>query len=107
MLSRLRHPGSLRLALIGAVIAGLVLALMMAVSPELHELVHHDGDAMEHQCLVTLMQTGGCDNTAPEAVVVAAFLATLFGPEPIGESVWVQSVFASGCVLEHAPPFVS
>ena len=107
MLSRLRHPGSLRLALIGAVIAGLVLALLMAVSPELHELIHHDGDAMEHQCLGTLMQTGGCDDTAPEAIVVAGFLATLFGPEPSGESVWVQSVFASAGVLEHAPPFIS
>ena len=102
-----RHSAIPRLALGSAVIAGLVLALLMAVSPELHELVHHDGDAKDHQCLVTLMQTGGCDNTAPEAVVVAAFLATLFGPEPSGESVWVQSVFASGCVLEHAPPFVS
>lgn len=107
MPSATRHSAIPRIALGCAVIAGLVLALLMAVSPELHELVHHDGDAKEHQCLVTLMQAGGCDNTAPEAVLVAAFLATLFGTEPVSASVWVQSVFASAGVCEHAPPFVS
>ena len=66
-----------------------------------------DGDERGHQCLVTLMLTGGCDDTAPEALVVTAFLATLFGTVPIGESAWVESVFASGSVFEHAPPFVS
>jgi hypothetical protein len=102
-----RRSTTFRLALVGAIFAGIALALLMAVSPELHEFVHHDGDADGHQCLVTLMQTGGCDDTAPETLVVTAFLATLFGTVPIGESAWVESVFASGSVFEHAPPFVS
>ncbi len=96
-----------RLALVCALLAGMLLALMMAVSPELHDFAHHDGDKNGHQCLVTLMLTGGCDDTAPEALVVTAFLATLFGTVPVGESAWVESVFAGGSVFEHAPPFVS
>lgn len=96
-----------RLALVCALLAGMALALLMAVSPELHELAHHDGDEKGHQCLVTLMLTGGCDDTTPEALVVTAFLATLFGTVPVGGSVWVESVFAGGSVFEHAPPFIS
>ena len=85
----------------------MALALAMAVSPGLHDRVHHDGDEKGHQCLVTLMLTGGCDDTTPEALVVTAFPATSFGTVPIGESAWVESVFAGGSVFEHAPPFVS
>ena len=102
------RPGKIpRLALVCALLAGMLLALMMAVSPGLHDVVHHDGDEKGHQCLVTLMLTGGCDDTAPEALVVTAFLASLFGTVPVGESEWVESVFAGGSVFEHAPPFVS
>ena len=102
-----RHFATFRLALVGAMLAGIVMAVLMAVSPDLHDLVHHDGGAGEHQCLVTMMLAGGCDATAPEALNVAVFLAPLFGMEPMGESAWVESVFASGSVFEHAPPFVS
>jgi hypothetical protein len=96
-----------RFALVGALLAGIVLALLMAVSGELHELVHRDGGAPEHQCLATLMQTGGCDGTLPQALIVAAFLASLFGTVPVGDSTLVESVFACGSVFEHAPPFIS
>lgn len=88
-------------------LAGIVMAVLMAVSPDLHDLIHHDDGASKHQCLVTMMLAGGCDDTAPEALKVAAFLASLFGTVPMGESAWVESVFASGSVFEHAPPFVS
>jgi hypothetical protein len=92
---------------VAALLAGLLLSLVLAVCPEMHELVHHGGDAAEHQCLATLLQTGGCDDTAPQSLLVAAFFGSLSGQQPVNELVWVESVFASGCVFEHAPPAVS
>ena len=97
----------LRFAFAGATLAGILLGLLMAVSPEFHDFVHHDGDAAEHQCLVTTMQYGGCDDLAPEASAVSFLLPTMLRLETTDESLWVRSLFATGCVFEHGPPLVS
>ncbi len=39
-----RYFTTFRFALVGAMLAGIVVALLLAASPELHKLVHHDGD---------------------------------------------------------------
>ena len=93
----------LRLALIGAVLTGFVLAFVLAASPELHERLHHDEDGEHHECLATVLHAGACDDAAP-AQALASFIATLFAVLPVGETRAADSLFLSFRILEHAPP---
>ena len=106
MFHALRHAKIPRLAIGGAVLAGLLLALLMAASPELHERWHHDADGPEHVCLATTLAANGCDDAAP-APVLSAFIAMLLEVAPSLHSQRSGSLFLAGCVLEHAPPFIS
>ena len=54
-----------RFALVGAAVAGFMLALALATSPQLHRLVHPDSDQPAHSCIATTLQTG-----AYEAVII-------------------------------------
>lgn len=105
MLKSFRHAGIFRLALVGAVLAGFVLALALAASPELHEWIHHDADQREHQCLATTIG-GGCED-GPAAPTLANFVAVLFATVPEDHSRAAESQFLSCCVFEHAPPVIS
>ncbi|MEA3212842.1 MAG: hypothetical protein QOE70_5899 [Chthoniobacter sp.] len=107
MLTSLRRTQTLRIALLCAVLVGFVLALALAASPQLHELIHHDDGHGEHQCLAVTLQSGGSDAAAVAPLVTQAFLAELFALVPRGESAWVESLFLSCRVLEHAPPLIS
>ena len=100
-----RHAGIFRLALFGAVLAGFVLALALAASPELHERIHRDAAHQEHQCLATTI--GGGWEDALIAPALTAFVATLIEVAPMDGSRVVESLFLSCGVLEHAPPVVS
>ena len=106
MFAATRHSAIPRLVLCGAVLAGLLLALLMAVSPELHDTLHHDSGGPEHVCLATVLAGNGCDDVA-SAPVLAGFVAMLCEPVETMRSQRSGSSFLSGCVLEHAPPFIS
>ena len=43
----------------------------MAACPELHELIHHDAGAPEHECAVTLFAHGHVDAVSLEVPVIA------------------------------------
>ena len=90
MLKSFRHAGIFRLALVGAVLAGFVLALALAASPELHERLHHAAGHEEHQCLATLI--GGVAVMLVWAGFVEAFLSQYH--EPV-IPYWVKIAF--GC----------
>jgi hypothetical protein len=105
MLKSLRHAGVLRLALVGAVLAGFLMALALATSSALHERIHHDADQPEHQCLATAIGCGGCVD-APTAPTLTAFVAVLSEIAPKDRSRVVESPFLSCGVLEHAPPVI-
>lgn len=101
-----RHAEIFRLALVAALLAGFVLALVFAASPELHGRIHHDADQQEHQCLATTIGGGGCED-APAAPTLAGFIAVLFAVEPEDHSRAAESQFLSCGVFEHAPPVIS
>ena len=105
MLKSSRHAGIFRLALVGVLLAGFVLALALAASPELHERIHHDADQQEHQCLATTIG-GGCED-ALVAPTLAGFVAVLFAVVPEDHSRAAEAQFLSCCVFEHAPPVIS
>ena len=104
MLHAARHAGIFRLALFGAALAGFVLALVLAASPELHEQWHDCAD--HHECLATTLTVGACADTSPPPTL-ASFVATLFEAAPPDGSRAVGSFFLSGCIFEHAPPILS
>ena len=106
MLKSFRHAAVFRLALVGVVLAGFVLALALAASPELHERLHHDAGHEEHQCLATVIGGGGCED-GPAAPTLASFVAVLFATVPEDHSRAAEAQFLSCCVFEHAPPVIS
>lgn len=106
MMKSFRHSGIFRLALVSAVLAGFVLALALAASPELHERIHHDADQEEHQCLATTIGGGGCED-ALVAPMLVGFVAVFSATVPAEYSRAAGSLFLSCRVLEHAPPLVS
>ena len=103
MRKAVRHLEILRLALIGATLAGFVIALWLAASPEAHEDMHGGDEHGHHECLATALHAGACDDAAP-AQALASFIATLFAMVPPGESRAADSLFLSFRILEHAPP---
>jgi hypothetical protein len=103
MLAATRHLAIPRLVLCGAVLAAFLLTLLMAVSPELHDKLHHDADGDHHECLVTALHAGACDDAAP-VPALASFIATLFEAKLPDETRAADSLFLSFRILEHAPP---
>jgi hypothetical protein len=101
-------PGYLataRFALVGAVAAGVLLALALATSPELHQLVHPDGGQPAHSCLATTLQAGAYE--AVIVVVVAIQLAAASVTRvPLRDVGKVESFFLSCRLLGHGPPRV-
>lgn len=78
--------------------------LVLSVSPQLHQQVHHDANRVEHTCAVTFVTSGTFDHaTAP--------LQATLPPEPrqLSEraalaSPSVESPFLLASIFEHAPP---
>lgn len=115
MLKSFRHAVIFRLALVGAVLAGFVLALTLAASPELHERLHHHADHddqdghdghdghEEHECLAKTFTSGGCEDMQVAPTLVG-FVAVLFATVPADHSRAVASAFLDCGILEHAPP---
>src|SRR5919201_2950591 len=96
------HP-TLKHVLAGGMFGALLYVLALAACPQLHEQIHHDTGQSQHECAVTLMQSGGCDS-APAPVMAATFVpARRFNFAELPSKL-VASVFLTSRVLEHAPP---
>jgi hypothetical protein len=92
-----------RFALVGAVAAGLLLALTLATSPQLHELVHPDAGQPLHSCLVTILQAGGSEVVLAAVVAIPLVVASV-AKVPLRDSGMVESFFLRCRRLEHGPP---
>lgn len=69
----------------------LVLGLsLLGASPELHELIHHDAGAPDHECAITLFAHGQV-HSAETAIPIVQF----FAPAPQVLQSWRESVVAS------------
>lgn len=89
-----------------AFIAGLLVALVllldaMAACPSLHELVHQDANAPEHQCVVTLFAHGQVDSASVDIAPAAPVIASTTTPQ-IEFSVFTPSI--GGLPAGRAPP---
>jgi len=80
-------------------------ALLLSVTPQLHERIHQPSDA-GHECVVTLLTAGHCQQTQCDPATVAPEL-----PEP-GAAFFHGDLLLVGtrpqfALLEHAPPVIS
>jgi hypothetical protein len=80
-----------------------VWALALAVSPQLHERIHHDTTA-EHVCAATLIASGNYVHSTTPPPLVRPEQLQQFGEPKLAASEFVASAFLIGAVLEHAPP---
>jgi hypothetical protein len=82
-----------------------LIVVVLAASPHLHQLFHRDADHGSHECVVTLMISGGSDGPpAPQVLETGAILLTSFNFSPETHFTDVSPLFLSARVFEHAPP---
>jgi hypothetical protein len=79
-------------------------AMILAVCPELHELIHHDADDEHHDCAVTAIVFGGIEHTPIVPVVADAPAPALDRFDVFFDAQAAASFFLSCRILEHAPP---
>jgi hypothetical protein len=81
--------------------------LALSVSPQLHEQVHSDAKSVQHECAITLIAAGNYHYAAAAPLLDSPVPATQFSKIPALNSIWIQSLFLSASIFEHAPPVVS
>jgi hypothetical protein len=90
-----------RSALAAALVAVLLLVEAMAASPELHQRIHHDADAPDHECAVTMFAHGQTD-AAPVDVPIVASLILIETVFPVEISAFCPSVL--NLPADRGPP---
>jgi hypothetical protein len=81
-------------------------AIALASSPQLHERLHADAAQSQHECVVTLVSSGGCEHM-PCAILVRPAPQYPEIARPVAESLSIAPLFLTGRILEHAPPPIS
>jgi len=87
-----------------AALTVLVWASLLSVSPSLHEQVHPDANRLDHHCIVTLVASGHAHHSPAVPLVDSYVFRSNFGTVPQLNPSWVQSLFLSASIFEHAPP---
>lgn len=88
-------------------LSAFLLALALAPSPQVHARFHPDIGSPDHECAVTLIATGKCDQANVPPVIVAPQLAVVFEEIPSFASAPVTASFLDAHIFEHAPPALS
>ena len=85
-------------------LAAFLLTIGFAVAPKLHERFHADAGGPNHECAVTLIAVGKCEQGNVPVKVLVPRPPTLFfqafSPQPDA----VLALFLRAAVFEHAPP---
>lgn len=90
------------------VLMQMILALAMAVVPELHEHLHHDAGDSHHECAVTHLIQGDFGDGAPLPSLSIAPVQTAPSPEVFSDdtATSVTPLWLANGILEHAPPLL-
>jgi hypothetical protein len=100
--ARSRNHG--RMFIATCVFAAFIWALVLSVSPQLHQRIHADANRVEHNCAAALIASGSYAHAAHVPLVSAPVPALQFSKIPALTPCWVQSPFLAACIFEHAPP---
>ena len=103
---RLRESPFFLASVAATLSAGILWALALAASAQLHEALHHDAGNANHQCVATMFQHGACEKALPANAVPVLFPPQLSHLAEV-QSQEVPTLFLLTCVLEHAPPLFS
>jgi hypothetical protein len=104
-MTRRREAKGLQNALVCLLIAQLLVATALASSPQLHQLFHHDAERGDHECVVTVMISGGSDGSLTQPVFEPSTLSPVVAVVlPDSGSPDVSPLFLSAHIFEHAPP---
>ena len=95
-----------RAAVAFAALSAFLLAFVLSAAPALHEHLHSDAGHPQHECAITIVESGV--DTADEPLSTAAPQpAVIFSAACVLHSVWVPATFLGSRVFEHAPPALS
>lgn len=94
----------LRALVASGLLAAFFFALALVVSPQLHARFHVDADSPTHECAVTLIGAGKCEQADAPPAVAAPQPAILFEKVSTFAPVWVATPFLRASIFEHAPP---
>ena len=104
-MTRIREVKGWQNAVVCLLIAHLLIVVALAASPHLHQLFHHDADHGCHECVVTLMISGGSDGCpAPQVLETGAIFLAPFSYSMETRFTDVSPLFLSARIFEHAPP---
>jgi hypothetical protein len=86
-------------------ISAVLLTLVLSAIPQLHERIHRTSSTANHECAVTLLNTGNYQHTVSDTIAIA--------PPPPAAFAHISSRFhfvserLEFSLLEHAPPAIS
>jgi hypothetical protein len=103
----MKRRGIFHFFIASALGASILLALTFAVAPQLHERIHRDATATQHECAVTLIASGKYEHSDVPPLVIVPQPAAQFSKIPALNPIWVAAPFLGACVFEHAPPALS
>jgi hypothetical protein len=85
-------------------VAAFLLALGLAVAPQLHERFHADAAGPGHECAVTLISTGKYEQGNAPIKVIVPQPPIVCAEIPALRSAQVPVLFLGAAIFEHAPP---
>ena len=95
-----------RAAVALAALSAFLLAFVLSAAPALHEHLHSDAAHSQHECAISIVESGVQTANAPLTVAAPQLIALLSSASPL-RAVWVPAVFLTARVFEHAPPAFS
>ena len=87
--------------------AAFLFAVVLTAAPGVHEHLHADAATAQHECAVTVIDSGKYQLTEPLLGVCCPVLPVNGSTVSALTPVWVAAPFLSAAVLEHAPPAFS
>jgi hypothetical protein len=107
MLLAMSHREQVRALIASSLLGAVLFALGLSASPQLHARFHPDAGSPNHECAVTLIANGKCEQATPQPLLAAFQPASHFESIPALAPVWVAAPFLGACIFEHAPPALS
>ncbi len=96
-----------RVGVAALLIQALLFALFLSLAPQMHHRIHSDAQQSEHECVVTLITHGKCENFVSPPLVEPAIIPISAEQVSSIDVVFVAPQFLGGRILEHAPPALS
>jgi hypothetical protein len=95
-----------RAAVALAALSSFLFAFVLSAAPALHEHLHSDAAHPQHECAITIVESG-IETGGASLSLAAPQPATLFATVQTLHPVWVPAPFLRAHVFAHAPPALS